>query len=136
MRTSRCHTARMPVPDPHAFAAAWLDAWNTHDVEAVLDHFADDVVFTSPLAARLMPATDGVLRGKDALRAYWTEGLRRVPDLRFSVERVHAGVDVLVIGYRNQSGGLVDEVLRFADGLVVEGHGTYLVEPPTAPPAG
>lgn len=120
----------MPVPDPHAFATAWLDAWNAHDVEAVLDHFADDVVFTSPLAARLAPATGGVLHGKDALRAYWTEGLRRLPDLRFSVERVHAGVDVLVIGYRNQSGGLVDEVLRFADGLVAEGHGTYLVEPP------
>ncbi|MDC7121984.1 nuclear transport factor 2 family protein [Cellulomonas fimi] len=122
----------MPVPDPHAFAATWLAAWNAHDLEAVLDHFADDVVFTSPLAARLVPGSAGVLRGKDALRGYWTEGLRRLPDLRFSVERVHAGVDVLVIGYRNQSGGLVDEVLRFADGLVIEGHGTYLVEPATA----
>lgn len=124
----------MPVPDPHTFAATWLDAWNAHDVEAVLAHFADDVVFTSPFAARLQPASGGVLRGKDALRDYWTEGLRQIPDLRFSVERVHAGVDVLVLGYRNQAGGLVDEVLRFADGLVVEGHGTYLVEPPAAQP--
>ncbi|GCD19152.1 hypothetical protein CTKZ_07140 [Cellulomonas algicola] len=122
----------MSTPEPHAFAAAWVAAWNAHDVETVLDHFADDVVFTSPFAARLLPATQGVVRGKDALRAYWTEGLRRVPDLRFSVERVHAGVDVLVLGYRNQSGGVVDEVLRFVDGLVVEGHGTYLVDPPTA----
>ncbi|QHT56441.1 nuclear transport factor 2 family protein [Cellulomonas sp. H30R-01] len=125
----------MSAPEPHAFAAAWVAAWNAHDVEAVLDHFADDVVFTSPVAARLLPATQGVVHGKDALRAYWTEGLRQVPDLRFSVERVHAGVDVLVLGYRNQSGGVVDEVLRFVDGLVVEGHGTYLVEPP-APQAG
>lgn len=120
----------MAVPDPHAFAAAWVAAWNAHDVDAVLAHFADDVLFTSPLAARLLPGTGGVLHGKEAVRAYWTEGLRRLPDLHFSVERVHAGVDVLVIGYRNQTGGLVDEVLRFADGLVVEGHGTYLVEPP------
>ena len=43
------------------------------------------------------------------------------------MERVYAGVSVLVISYRNQAGGLVDEVLVFADGLVVEGHGTYLV---------
>lgn len=120
----------MAVPDPHAFAAAWVAAWNAHDVDAVLAHFADDVLFTSPLAARLLPETGGVLHGKEAVRAYWTEGLRRLPDLHFSVERVHAGVDVLVIGYRNQTGGLVDEVLRFADGLVVEGHGTHLVEPP------
>jgi hypothetical protein len=120
----------MAVPDPHAFAAAWVAAWNAHDVDAVLAHFADDVLFTSPLAARLLPGTGGVLHGKEAVRAYWTEGLRRLPDLHFSVERVHAGVDVLVIGYRNQAGGLVDEVLRFADGLVVEGHGTSLVELP------
>lgn len=120
----------MTVPDPHAFARAWETAWNAHDVEAVLAHVADDVVFTSPVAARLVPGSGGVVRGKDALRAYWSEGLRQLPDLRFSVERVHAGVDVLVIGYRNQAGRVVDEVLRFADGLVVEGHGTYLVDAP------
>jgi hypothetical protein len=30
-----------------------------------------------------------------------------------------------VINYRNQRGGLVNEVLTFVDGLVVAGHGTY-----------
>ena len=33
-----------------------------------------------------------------------------------------------MLSYRNQAGGLVDEVLVFSDGLVVEGHGTYLVD--------
>lgn len=117
----------MTVPDPIEFSAAWAAAWNAHDLDAVLAHFHDDVVFTSPTAARVVPESGGVVRGKDALRHYWTEGLRLVPDLHFTVERVFAGVTSLVIGYRNQSGGLVDEVLVFADGLVVEGHGTYLV---------
>ncbi|MBO3083757.1 nuclear transport factor 2 family protein [Cellulomonas fengjieae] len=117
----------MTLPDPLSFSAAWVAAWNAHDVEAVLAHFHEDVVFTSPTAARLVPGSDGVVRGKAELRRYWTEGLRLLPGLHFTVERVFAGIDVLVIGYRNQSGGLVDEVLRFADGLVVEGHGTYLV---------
>jgi ketosteroid isomerase-like protein len=117
----------MTTPDPTAFAADWLAAWNAHDVEAVLAHFHDDVVFTSPLAVRVVPDSGGVLRGKEALRRYWSEGLRLIPDLHFTVERVYAGVSTLVISYRNQRGGLVDEVLVFADGLVVEGHGTYLV---------
>ena len=30
------------------FAARWAAAWNRRDVEAVLAHFHDDVVFTSP----------------------------------------------------------------------------------------
>jgi ketosteroid isomerase-like protein len=116
----------MTVPDTATFSAAWAAAWNARDLDALLDHFADDVVFTSPVAAQIVPESGGVLRGKDALRAYWTEGLRRIPDLHFTVERVFAGVSVLVISYRNQRANLVDEVLVFADGLVVEGHGTYL----------
>jgi hypothetical protein len=34
------------IPDPDEFATAWAAAWNAHDVEAVLSHFADDAVFT------------------------------------------------------------------------------------------
>src|SRR3954452_7560486 len=98
------------IPDPEQFSHEWAAGWNAHDLEAVLAHFHDDVVFTSPLAAQLVPASGGVLRGKEAVRAYWTEGLRRTPDLHFTVERVFAGVGVLVIGYRNQRGSLVDEV--------------------------
>jgi len=124
---SGCHTAPMSLPEPVSFSAAWAAAWNSHDVEAVLSRFHDDVVFTSPTAARVVPASGGVVRGKQALREYWTEGLRQLPDLHFTVERVYAGVSVLVITYRNRGGSPVDEVLVFSDGLVVEGHGTYLV---------
>jgi ketosteroid isomerase-like protein len=109
------------------FAAEWVRAWNAHDVEAVLAHFADDVVFTSPVAARVVPETGGVVRGKEALRAYWNRALSQVPDLRFEVEAVYAGVSTLVIAYRNQAGGLVSEVLEFDGDKVVRGHGTALV---------
>ena len=114
----------IPV-DPIVFGRQWVEAWNAHDVEAVLEHFHDDVVFSSPVAARLLPETGGVVRGKPALRHYWTEALARVPHLRFTVEGVYEGVETVVIAYRNQDDGLVSEVLRFADGLVIEGHGTY-----------
>jgi RimJ/RimL family protein N-acetyltransferase/ketosteroid isomerase-like protein len=114
------------TPDPDEFAAAWVAAWNAHDVEAVLAHFAEDAVFTSPVASRVVPGSDGVLRGKAAIRDYWTTALRGLPDLRFEVLGTYAGVDTLVVNYRNQRGGLVNEVLTFADGLVVHGRGTYL----------
>jgi ketosteroid isomerase-like protein len=113
------------------FAQDWVQAWNAHDLERVLGHFADDVVFTSPAAAQLIRGSDGVLRGKAALRAYWTEGLRRIPDLRFTVLDVYAGVSVLVINYRNQKGARVSEVLIFDGPLVVQGHGTYLEADPS-----
>ncbi len=108
-----------------AFAQEWLDSWNRHDVPGVLAHFADDVVFTSPGAARLVPASGGIVRGKPALAEYWTSALARIPDLHFTLIDVYSGIDIVVINYRNQLGQLVNEVLKFRDDLVVEGHGVY-----------
>jgi len=87
-----------------AFADRWKDDWNTRNLEALLGHFAEDVVFTSPLAARIIPGSKGKLVGKSALRAYWAEGLDRTPTLSFTVDHVFSGVDILVIQYRNQAG--------------------------------
>lgn len=116
----------MSMPDPGGFAAQWLHAWNARDVEAVLAHFAEDVVFTSPTAIRFAPESGGTVRGKDALRRYWTLALQGNPDLHFELVGVYAGVDTVVLHYRNQLGGLVNEVLTFRDGLVAVGHATHL----------
>lgn len=112
--------------DGAAFAEDWVRAWNARDVEDVLAHFHDDVVFTSPVAARVLPETGGVVRGKDALRHYWTTALAMLPELHFEVIGVYQGQSVLVIHYRNERGGLVNEVLVFDGDLIREGHGTYL----------
>jgi hypothetical protein len=66
----------------------------------------------------------------EALRAYWSEGLRLIPDLRFEVLGVYAGVSTVVVNYRNQAGGLVCEVLTFDGPLVIQGHGTYPAQAP------
>ena len=110
------------------FASEWLDAWNERDLDAILRHFDDEIVFTSPLALRIVEGSDGVIRGKDELRSYWSEGLRRNPELHFEIEGLYLGVNTIVIHYRNHSGGLVNEVLTFDGALVVEVHATYLVD--------
>jgi ketosteroid isomerase-like protein len=94
-------------------------AWNRHDIDAVLAHFHDDVVFTSPVAARVVPESRGVVRGKAALRESWNAALKTMPDLHFEIVGV----------YQGQSGALVNEVLEFDGRLVRRAHGTYL--PPT-----
>ena len=115
----------MSIPDPEQFCRQWALAWNSRDLEAVLRHFHEDAVFTSPVAIRVVPASNGVLRGKEALRAYWAEALRRIPDLHFVVESFRVGVNTLVIHYRNQNGVSVNEVLIFDGAFVREGRGTY-----------
>jgi len=116
----------MPTPDPKSYADQWVRAWNGHDIEAVLDHFHDDVVFTSPVAVRVVPESGGVVHGKPALRDYRTAALAKQPDLQFDVVGVYRGQSTLVINYRNHRGELVNEVLTFDGDKVREGHGTYL----------
>ena len=113
--------------DAQAFARSWAAAWNAHDLDAVLALFAEDVVFTSPLAARLNPDSAGVVRGKAALRDYWSTGLVKAPQLHFEINWVMQGIDLVVIGFRNEQGIDRCELLRFRGDLVTEGHGTYPV---------
>jgi ketosteroid isomerase-like protein len=119
----------METTDAQAYAADWIDAWNAHDLDRVLIHYADDVVFHSPVAARVRPDIGGVVRGKALLADYWGTALPLVPDLHFTLEETFASVDALTILYRNQRGQRVTETLVFNDvGLVVFGLGAYAPE--------
>lgn len=97
--------------DGKAFAAAWEQAWNSHDLDLIMHHYRDDVVFRSRKA---IPITGhGEVRGKPALRAYWAAALVTQPDLRFAVQDVFEGHETLVISYLNHRGVLAAETLWF-----------------------
>ncbi len=72
-----------------SWAAKWVAAWNSHDIEAVLDHYVNDCRFVSPKAAAI--AGKPTIEGKDALRAYWSKALEKFPALRFELR--HAVFD-------------------------------------------
>ncbi len=97
-------------------AQEWLEAWNAHDPDRVVAHFAADVVVSSPVAAQLRPESNGVLRGKQAVLSYYRDGLAASPDLEFTLIEVCIGVDGFTIVYRNQRGGVVAETLTVRDG--------------------
>ncbi|MEK8089271.1 nuclear transport factor 2 family protein [Thermithiobacillus plumbiphilus] len=114
-----------PTHDPHGFARSWIDAWNAHDLDAVLAHFCEDFEFSSPNIVRVTGEASGRLRGKAAVRAYWSAALARLPDLRFELVDVLAGVDGLLILYRGHR-GLSAEVFEFdANGQVRRGQALY-----------
>ena len=108
--------------DAEKFAAEWAEAWNRRDVESLLAHFRDDVIFASPTA--LAVTGSPVVHGKDALRAYWTAALARTGSIRFSVLRVlwdAASRELAIIYLAEIDGrsGTVSENLIFdVDGLV------------------
>jgi len=81
------------------FADQWYAAWNSHDLEAILRHYADDVEFSSPFVVALNDDPAGTLRGKEELRDYVARGLERFPNLRFEPLETFAGVDSVTLTY-------------------------------------
>lgn len=105
----------MDAADAQRFAEHWYAAWNAHDLEAILEHYADDVELTSPFVASLAGNEDGRLVGKDALRAYFAAGLERFPDLHFEPLELYVGVRSLVLRYVGPTGAETAEVIFLND---------------------
>ena len=95
------------------FAHAWMHAWNSHDLDAVMSHYAPEVVLTSPTAAKLLNDPSGIVSGKQALRSYFQRGLEAYPNLTFELLDVMWGVSSVVLYYVNQKGTKTGEFMEF-----------------------
>ena len=105
--------------DHREFAADWVEAWNSHDLNRVLSHYEEDVVLTSPRIKLILGRDDGMLRGKAALRDYMERALERVPDLRFTLDRVYSGVNAVVLEFHTHQGRHTAEFMEFGrSGLI------------------
>jgi ketosteroid isomerase-like protein len=78
----------------------WEDGWNRGDVEMILAPFAADVVFSSPGIAMLTgdPAKT-TIEGKDAVRLYIEDAVRRASQVRYRLDATYVGTDSIVIVY-------------------------------------
>lgn len=110
-----------------AFAADWVEAWNSHDLPRILSHYAEEVVLVSPIAAERLGLADGTVRGKAALGAYFSLGLAARPGLAFTLCRIYRGIGSMVIEYGTETGQLAAEFMAFdAQGQVERVHAHYV----------
>jgi len=101
------------------FARDWLRAWNSHDLDAILSHYAPEIVLTSPVAARLLNDPSGAVAGKLALRDYFRRGLEAYPNLAFELLDVMWGISTVVLYYKNQNGTKSGEFMELDGNLKV-----------------
>jgi hypothetical protein len=106
----------MPTaPDAQEFAHAWIIAWNSHDLDRILFHYAENIVLTSPAAAKLLNDPAGTVTGIPALRAYFQRGLQAFPNLHFELIDVFAGLSTVVLIFKNQRGARTAEFMEFQE---------------------
>lgn len=94
------------------FAANWIAAWNSHNLDSILSHYSPDVVLTSPAAAKILNDSSGTVRGKEALQNYFKLGLEAYPNLRFDLQEVMQGLSSVVLCYLNQKGTKTAEFME------------------------
>jgi len=118
----------MTEKDASQFANEWIDAWNSHDLDAILAHYHEAVELTSPVAARLLSLPDGKVSGRQNLRAYFRRGLEAFPNLHFELHEALCGLNSVVLYYTNQAGTRTAEFMEFsADGKVIRVVANYSI---------
>ncbi len=107
------------LPDAKKFATEWIEAWNSHDLDRILSHYADDVEVTTPMIKTAMGIDSGTLKGKASVRQYWKAALQRVPDLHFELVECTQSIDSIAVYYKAVMGRMAIEVMFFdANGKV------------------
>jgi steroid delta-isomerase len=109
-------------------AHQWVDAWNRRDLDAVLEHYAEDASFRSPLAAVVTGSS--LLQGRSAMRSYWRAGLERLRSLHFELIDVICDPErqMMVVHYLATLDGAPQracEIFHFRQGLKVYGEALY-----------
>lgn len=95
------------------FSKKWIEAFNSHDLDRIIELYDDDFTMESPYIRARMGVESGVLKGKAAVRSYWQKSLALDPPLKFQLIDVFLGVSSVVLLYENIGRKLVCETFTF-----------------------
>ncbi len=112
------------IEEPVRLVIQLNEAFNRHDIPAIMAFFSDDCLFESPF-----PPPDGVVhQGRQAVKAYWQEFFITSPQAHFEIEEVFGLGFRAVLRWRyawEDAEGVTGHVrgvdlFRIQDGLISE----------------
>lgn len=96
-------------------AVDWVESWNSHDLDRIMRHYSDEIEFISPFAIKILGDPSGIVRGKAALKNYFSKGLDAYPDLKFHVHKILAGLRSFTVYYESVNNLMAAEVMEVND---------------------
>lgn len=100
-------------------AHEWLKSWNSHDLDRIMRHYSEQIEFVSPFVVKLLNERTGTIRGKAALRGYFSKGLEKYPDLTFHLRKVFLGMRSVTVYYESINDLMAAETMEIDDrGLI------------------
>jgi ketosteroid isomerase-like protein len=108
---------------PITIAHKWFDAFNNHNLEALLSLYVDDAQHYSPKLKIHQPHTNGLIKGKAELRNWWQDAFERLPSLQYNIVKLTTDDEQVFMEYTRHVDGepdmQVSEVLEIKNGLIV-----------------
>lgn len=110
------------ISENKEIARRWFEAFNAHDLEKLLSLYDEEAQHYSPKLKIRLPETNGLIKGKTALRSWWQDAFDRLPSLRYEVLQLTADEDQVFMEYLRHVEGEEDlrvgEVLQISKGLI------------------
>jgi hypothetical protein len=104
-------------------ALKWFNAFNTKNIEDLLALYDKDARHYSPKLKQRQPETNGLIAGKAALQSWWEDAFKRLPTLRYEVQKLTADDEQVFMEYVRHVEGepelTVGEVLEIKNGLII-----------------
>lgn len=113
----------MQSKDLETIALAWFEAFNTKQLEDLLDLYHDNAQHFSPKLKIRKPETNGLVKGRAALHEWWQDAFNRLATLNYKVKTLTANENRVFMEYTRQVDGEEDmqvaEVLEIRDGKII-----------------
>ena len=113
----------MSAQQNETIAKAWFEAFNAHNLEKLLALYHEQAKHYSPKLKIRKPETNGLVSGKNALRAWWKDAFERLPSLHYEVTDLTANENRIFMEYirkvENEEEMMVAELLEIENGLIV-----------------
>lgn len=113
----------MSQDEVKAIALKWFEAFNQHNLEMLLDLYDNNAEHFSPKLKIRQPETNGLIKGKPALRNWWQDAFNRLPSLQYEVANLIANETEVFMEYIRHVEGEEDlrvgEVLQISNGLII-----------------
>ena len=105
-------------------ALNWIAAFNKHDLESLLQLYADDAIHFSPKLKERQPHTNGWISGKPAMHVWWNDAFTRLPELQYDLQNLIVDETQVLIEYLRKVPGEIDmtvaEILEIKNGLIIK----------------
>ena len=102
----------------------WIRAFNEQNLQNLLALYHNDAEHYSPKLKIRQPESNGFIKGKPAMKAWWADAFERLPSLQYVLINLIVDDKQVFMEYLRKVDGeaemMVGEVLEIEEGLIVK----------------